>query len=136
MLRSANARTSTSGLPLPGFQISEPARSGRASVIAVSGELDLATAPQLREALARALTDVDHEVIVDMSGVTFIDSTALRVLLDAQRTRGSARPLVVVCDQLNVLRIIKITAFAGAFEIFSTLEKAVERVRERPSPRT
>jgi len=136
MLRSADARTHTPLLPLAGFEISEPERVGQASVIAVSGELDLATAPKLAPPLARALKEADREMILDLSGVTFVDSTALRVLRDLQRTRRSERPLVIVCDHLNVLRIFKITAFEGTFVIFSTLEKALEAVRKRSSLRT
>ncbi len=130
MLRSSHARRSTSELHLTGFELSEPRRERHASVIAVAGELDIATAPRLQAGLIDALKDREHETVVDMSRVTFIDSTALRVLVDAQRSRQSSVPLVIVCDHLNVLRIFKIAAFEGAFKIFSTLEKALAYVGE------
>lgn len=51
MLRSSRARRSTSELHLTGFELSEPRRERHASVIAVAGELDIATAPRLHAAL-------------------------------------------------------------------------------------
>jgi anti-sigma B factor antagonist len=126
MLWPANA-SRTSGTHPAGFAISEPRRVDHATVIAVEGELDLATAPRLKGPLTDALKDGGREVVVDMSALTFIDSTALRVLVEAQSHQGA--PLVIVCSHLNVLRIFKIAAFGGTFEIFSTLEKALEHVR-------
>ena len=51
--------------------------------LTVFGELDLATAPQLRDAYARAQHDQPDVILIDLAGVTFIDSTGLHTLLDA-----------------------------------------------------
>lgn len=51
----------------------------------VSGEFDLATADPVREALTRALGDARRRLIVDLSGVTLIDSSGMHVTLDAYR---------------------------------------------------
>ncbi len=136
MLRSAHLRRSSSELHVVGFEISEPRPEGDAAVIAAAGELDLASAPKLQRLLADALKDPQHELVLDFSGVTFIDSTVLRVLLDVQLSQRSGAPLVIVCDHLNVLRIFKIAAFASAFKIFSTLEHALAYVRGERYSRT
>ena len=127
MLWPTNASRSTRALPA-GFAISEPRPVDHASVIAVEGELDLATAPRLKSALTVALKDRGREVVVDMSGLSFIDSTALRVLVEAQSHQTA--PLVIVCSDRNVLRIFKIAAFGSTFEIFPTLEEALEHGRQ------
>jgi len=57
--------------------------SDTGTVVTVAGELDVATAPEL----AQALADADGQVMVDLSGTTFADPAALRVLLEA-RDRG------------------------------------------------
>ena len=61
------------------FQIEEKV-AGALPVIAVSGEIDVATAPQLRECLHRVIVQGDATIVLDLLGVTFLDSTALGVL--------------------------------------------------------
>ncbi|HWC38071.1 MAG TPA: STAS domain-containing protein [Acidimicrobiales bacterium] len=70
-------------LPDP-FQITE-SFDGRSTVLSVQGELDMATAPELRTALAR-LANRKCDVVVDLSRVTFMDSSGIRVLLDAHQS--------------------------------------------------
>ena len=73
------------------FQIEE--RAGTAPpVIAVSGEIDVATAPQLRECLHRVIAQGESTIVLDLLGVTFLDSTALGVLVGAlKRCREAGR---------------------------------------------
>ena len=74
------------------FHIEERAGS-TPPLIAVSGEIDVATAPQLRECLHRVVAQGEATVILDLLGVTFLDSTALGVLVGAlKRCRGWAGP--------------------------------------------
>lgn len=71
-------------------------RQGTCLTIAVEGELDLATAPELIEALGAA---PDELVVVDLTRASFMDSTGLRTLLDAERrAKMAGSRLVVVCD--------------------------------------
>jgi anti-anti-sigma factor len=64
-------------------------------VLQIGGEIDIATAEQLRFALKRALAD-DPTVVVDMSEVEFIDLTGLRVFLEAAETRNGDGPLQLI----------------------------------------
>jgi anti-anti-sigma factor len=64
-------------------------RTGTTVRIAVCGELDIATAPQLREHASRELADHVEIVLLDLSDVTFIDSTGLHALLEAATLDGN-----------------------------------------------
>lgn len=112
------------------FAITELERVDRTAVIAVEGELDLSSATSFREALDELPGEEHGAVVLDLSAVTFIDSTALRLLLDAQRRIREASVMPVVCTNRNVLRIFKIAGLDGAFEIFPSLEEALWRARE------
>ena len=82
--------------------------SGRRE-IAVDGELDMNAAPDLRAAIEAAIDAGATRVVVDLSEVTFIDSTAIGVLLAArERLRRSGGSLDVVCVEPNVLRVLEI----------------------------
>jgi anti-anti-sigma factor len=59
------------------------------SIVRVVGELDLASAPELRDRIARAADDPTCEVVVDLSGVSFVDCAGLGALLTAQAQLGS-----------------------------------------------
>lgn len=69
-------------------------------VVVIHGEIDLGTAPALREALRSALEDQTGPVVVDLSDVSFMDSTGVHVLADAlQRLEAQNRSLAVVCEE-------------------------------------
>ena len=94
-------------------------------VVSVDGELDLTTASTLEETL---LTLPDHTadaVIVDLERCSFIDLRALHVLLAArERLEHSNRPLVLVCGNPDLLRVLKVTRVDGLFEIWPSLTAA------------
>src|SRR5581483_3641824 len=77
----------------------------RASVISVEGELDLSTAPRLKWMLLDCLEGGHCQVVADLSRVTFMDSTALGVLVGVQRKLADAARLAIVCTSENVLQI-------------------------------
>ena len=78
-------------------------------VLAPCGELDLFTSPELRARLLAALDDGFARVIVDLTRVTFFDSSALGVLVAAaRRSAAGAAGLEVVCPPGHLARIIEI----------------------------
>ena len=84
--------------------------SGSAARVSVSGEIDSSTAPQLRERLDEVLDSGVAEVVVDLGGVTFLDSAGLCVLAAAhRRTRESQVPLRVLASSRAVIRPLQIT---------------------------
>jgi anti-sigma B factor antagonist len=87
-------------------------------VVVVAGELDVATAPALRDALLGLLRDdAVPDVAVDLSAVTFLDSSGLGVLLMGARRWASAQKRFVLREPSRVaLRVIDLTGARRAFE--------------------
>src|SRR5437660_12678829 len=79
------------------------------SLLSVEGDLDLASAPGLKRALADLQAAGSRHVVVDLSRVSFIDSTALGVLVGAQRALDPGVRLAIACAEENVLRIFELT---------------------------
>lgn len=96
------------------------------AVIEVAGELDLYTAPQLKEHLLAALEEGAIKVVIDMSGVHFIDSSALGVLIGGvKRLKPNDGRLVLVSIDENVNWIFRITGLNNVFDMYSTREEAL-----------
>ncbi|MCL5736431.1 MAG: STAS domain-containing protein [Actinobacteria bacterium] len=95
------------------------------SVVHVGGDLDVYTAPRLKEALEAAM-DKGPKLVLDLSEVHFIDSTALGVLAGALRRSGpESGDFRLVVDDPYLLKIFRITGFDGLFPIFPELTDAV-----------
>ncbi len=98
-------------------------------VIVASGELDYGARPQLRDRLLGHIGAGARHLLLDLSAVTFIDSTAIGTLVDAvTRLRGSGGgALAVVCpgDNERVRRIFDIVEVASLIEIYRSREEAV-----------
>jgi anti-sigma B factor antagonist len=101
------------------------------SVISVEGDLDLSTAPRLKWMLVDALETGHRRLVIDLSRATFMDSTALGVLVAIWRKLESGERLIVVCTRPDVLKIFEYAGMDGAFAIFSTLDDALAHARER-----
>ena len=96
------------------------------TVIAVSGEIDVYTAPRLREMLIRLVDEEKYHLIVDMEGVEFLDSTGLGVLVGGlKRVRSHDGGIDLVCTQGRILRIFRITGLSKVFNIFDSVEGAL-----------
>jgi anti-sigma B factor antagonist len=90
----------------------------RVAVIAVHGQADLHTAPELRRAITAALDDGAAGLVVDLSEATFIDSMTLGVLLSAvKRLRPSGGKVGVVCVDPHIRRVFEITLLDRVFSL-------------------
>lgn len=99
---------------------------GDRHVVRLDGDLDLHTAPALREALAATTGQESTWVVVDLEQVTVIDSVAIGVLVAAlKRLRGEASVLELVCRNERILRLFRITRLDGAFRIHPDLASAL-----------
>jgi len=99
------------------------------SVVAVKGELDLTTAPRLKWMLHDLLEAGRENHVVDLTETTFMDSTALGVLVGVNRSLGEGMRLVLVCSRPNVLKIFELSGMDGVFTIVPTLDEALQRAR-------
>jgi anti-sigma B factor antagonist len=78
-------------------------------VVAVGGELDMGAAPALRATIDRILEDGARTLVVDLSEVTFIDSTSIGVLMSAlHRLKATGGSIELVCTEPNVLRVFEV----------------------------
>ena len=95
-------------------------------VVSVLGEVDRATAPALEQTLRFAAHAATAEVIVDLSGCSFLDSRGLTALITAwARLDRSNRRLALVLSNPSVMRVFEITAFDELFQIHPTLGAAL-----------
>ena len=95
-------------------------------IVSVSGELDLATAPALEEALL-ALHDHAEGVIVDLTRCDFIDLRGLHVLLTARELlQASSQTLSLVVPNTSLLRVFTITRVEDLFAIYPSMTAAME----------
>ena len=98
---------------------------GQHTVVDVHGEVDVHSAPQLRDRLIQVIHGGTSSVVVDLSWLTFIDSTGLGALVAARneaKTTGAA--LRLVCKSDRVLKVFRITGLHSVFDIYPTLAVA------------
>jgi anti-sigma B factor antagonist len=100
--------------------------SPETTVVAVSGEIDVYTAPKLREKLVSLVESGSYHLIVDMEGVEFLDSTGLGVLVGGlKRVRAHDGWIDLVSTQGRILRIFRITGLNRVFNIYDSVAHAV-----------
>ena len=97
-----------------------------AVVIAVHGQADLHTAPELRNAMTAALDAGATGLVVDLSEASFIDSMTLGVLLGAvKRLRPSGGKVTIVCTDPHIRRIFEITLLDRVFSLHASRDDAL-----------
>lgn len=97
--------------------------SGR-RVLTANGEIDLATAPMLEERLDELLRD--GGVVLDLTAVSFIDSTGLRVILNAhQNAQEQAQSFPIIAVDGPVMRLFDITGVGTRLALFSSMDDAL-----------
>jgi len=107
------------------LSLSTRAESGR-TVVEVAGEIDVYTAPKLREQLAELVDAGRHDIVVDMQRVEFLDSTGLGVLVGGlKRIRQHDGSMNLVCTQERILKIFRITGLTKVFPIHESVAAAV-----------
>lgn len=111
------------------FGISQRELEDRTSVISAEGELDLSTAPRLKWMLIDVVEMGCTKLVVDLSLVTFMDSTALGVLVGVNRRLDGDARLAIVCERAAVLKIFEFSGMDGAFAIFPSVDEAIAYVR-------
>ena len=103
----------------------ETQKVGDAVVLHVAGEVDVFTAPQLREALVGVIEEGSRDVVVDLQGVDFLDSTGLGVLVAGlKRVRQYGGDLSLVCTREHILKILDITGLVKVLKVHDSVEAA------------
>jgi anti-sigma B factor antagonist len=102
------------------------AEQGDWTVVSVSGEVDVATAPRLREEIVRAVSQGATQILVDLEAVDFLDSMGLGVLVGAlKRVKSHGGEMAIVCTNERLLRIFEITGLQQVFDVRDTVTDVV-----------
>ncbi|MBW8076686.1 MAG: anti-sigma factor antagonist, partial [Gallionella sp.] len=92
------------------------------TVVAVRGEVDVATAPGLRQHLFGVIDESAYPVVLDLSGVTFIDSTALGVLIGAnERSHEHGIDFRIVVNEARIMKVFEITGLTELLTLYPTV---------------
>lgn len=95
-------------------------------IIELEGEVDVYTAPQLKQQMITLLEAGARELVVDLTKVDYLDSTALGVLIGGlKRMRERDGNMVLVCPSPRIRRVFEITGLDKIFEIFNTSDDAI-----------
>jgi anti-sigma B factor antagonist len=95
-------------------------------VVDVEGEIDVYTAPRLRELLIDLVNGGHYQLVVNMEKVEFLDSTGLGVLVGGlKRVRAHDGSLDLVCTQERILKIFRITGLTKVFGIHDGVDEAI-----------
>ena len=113
----------TSGLrkePVTGVR-----RESGAAVVGLAGELDLYNANDVREALIALCAEEPARLVVDLAEVTFIDSTALGVLIEARSRMANRRAFLLAAPGMETQRALEISGLDKHFAVHDTVEQAI-----------
>jgi anti-sigma B factor antagonist len=101
-------------------------QEGLWTVVEADGEIDLAAAPSLRERLIALINDGRQQLVVDLDGVSFLDSTGLGVLVGAlKRVRTTGGELRLVVTAPRIRKVFEVTRLDLAFDICDSVTVAV-----------
>lgn len=94
-------------------------------IVEIGGEIDVYTAPRLREAVVAAIDEGHTRLVIDIEHVAFLDSTGLGVLVGAlKRVRGDGGSLDIVCTNDRLLKIFSITGLDKVFGLHDSVDAA------------
>ncbi len=109
------------------FSVSSERRDESSGIIVLAGEVDIYTAPRFKESMLELLDAGVKKVVIDLSAVTFIDSTALGVLIGGlRRVHDADGAMALVVTTSPVERVLTITGLDRVFTICTTRSAAVE----------
>jgi len=105
--------------------ITDIARNGSSVIVSLAGELDLYNAHALRETLIQCCDEAPDRLVVDLSEVKFIDSTALGVLIEARTRMPNRRGFLLAAPGLETRRALEISGLDRHFAVHPSLDEAL-----------
>ncbi len=118
----------------PAFSVAHRVVDGRICVVSVEGDLDLASAPELKWTLVELLDKGYAQYVLDLSQLTYMDSMGLGVLVGfRKRVEGSAQ-LALACLPSTQRKLLEMTGLDACFDHFTTLEEALSNGADSSLP--
>jgi anti-sigma B factor antagonist len=105
--------------------VSGIARNDGTVIVSLAGELDLYNAHEVREALLECCAESPIRLVIDLSGVKFIDSTALGVLIEARTKLANRRGFLLAAPGLETRRALEISGLDRHFAVHDSLDEAL-----------
>lgn len=106
--------------------------SAEGCVVVARGQIDLYSAPTFKTALVNAIESGKTEIVVDLTGVDFMDSTGLGVLVGAgKRLRPDGGSIAIVTNDDTIRRVFEISGLTGRFNMFADRKEAVKHASAR-----
>ena len=100
---------------------------GGISIVEVQGEIDVYTSSWVKEAIAEFIKNGNYNIIINLEGVRYIDSTGLGVLIGAlKRVKEHEGSISLICTNPQIKKIFNITGLSKIFDIFKSEEEALE----------
>jgi anti-sigma B factor antagonist len=117
------------------FKMSLENLDGKPPILQLEGEANVYTAPQIKIEIISLVESKNTKAIVDLTKVTYLDSTTLGVLIGGlKRFRDKDGDLVLVCPSPRILRAFEITGLDKIFDIFNSVEDAISSIDDEPPP--
>jgi anti-anti-sigma factor len=105
--------------------------SGNVLILSVTGRLDAVTSPNTEIALFKYIDSGHHRLILDFSGVDYLSSAGMRVLLSiAKKLKSLLGKFVICCVTPNVMDVLKMSGFDHVLELSKTEADALERIQQ------
>ncbi len=99
-----------------------------AAVVKLAGEIDMSHSPGVHQTLVEVLENRPTRLIIDLTEVTYMDSSGVGILVDAlRRVRVSGAKLALVAVAPRVLSVLQITKLDQFFEMYPTVQEAVDK---------
>jgi anti-sigma B factor antagonist len=100
---------------------------GGAPVVVLEGEIDLSTSPVFKETVYRVIESGKKDVVIDLNGLEFMDSTGLGVLVAAlKKTSMEGGSIRLICNKRNILKVFTITGLDKVFSIYDNLQRCLD----------
>ena len=101
------------------------------AIVELQGEVDIYSSPQFGEVLLRGIEEGATRIVVDLGKVTFIDSTALGVVVSGVKgVRAHSGRLDIVCQDENIRRIFEITGLDRILHMYHSRQEALRAAKE------
>lgn len=103
--------------------------NGEVAVVAAAGVVDMLTAPRLEDALRKAVANKPEGLVVDLTGVEFLASAGMGVLVAAHDAADEGTRFCVVADGPATSRPLKLVGIADIVPLYTTLDEALAALR-------
>jgi anti-sigma B factor antagonist len=114
----------------PIFSLRDEPLDDRTQLVVVGGDVDLHTAPQLRDRIDDVIASGRTRLLLDLSEASFVDSTTLGALVGAvKRLRAVDGRLALACGDLTILRVFEITGLDRVIAVHGTRHEALRALR-------